>query len=181
MDTGNRKNIELARRILAAETVKIEEILGEETGPTAAAGVEEGYAAALFKLAMRLKKEGEFGYAHKILNWARKISVTDPALRFRLRQQQALCIYKDPLLPLGQRLDWALEVLGQEEDLRSTQNPETLGLAGAIYKRKWEADGQKQNLEQSLAYFLRGYEAGPENDNGYTAINAAYILDLLSR
>ena len=38
-----------------------------------------------------------------------------------------------------------------------TQDTETLGLAGAIFKRKWEADGKRQNLERSLFYYLKGY------------------------
>jgi len=37
-----------------------------------------------------------------------------------------------------------------------------LGLAGAIYKRRWELDNQSANLERSLFYYRRGYEAaGP--------------------
>jgi predicted acylesterase/phospholipase RssA len=84
-------------------------------------------------------------------------------------------------LPLAERLDHALEILGaEEEDLRTTRNQETLGLAGAIYKRKWEVDSQKPHLERSLAYYLRGYQEGPEFDNGYTGVNAAYLLDLLA-
>ncbi|MGH8677131.1 MAG: patatin-like phospholipase family protein, partial [Burkholderiales bacterium] len=52
--------------------------------------------------------------------------------------------------------------------------------AGAISKGKWEAFGQKQYLERSLAYYLRGYQAGAAADCGYTGINAAYVLDLLA-
>ncbi|MHC4623107.1 MAG: hypothetical protein ACYS4W_04320, partial [Planctomycetota bacterium] len=36
------------------------------------------------------------------------------------------------------RLDLALEILQECENLGETEDQETLGLAGAIFKRKWE-------------------------------------------
>jgi tetratricopeptide (TPR) repeat protein len=36
------------------------------------------------------------------------------------------------------------------------------------------------DLEQALIYYERGFKAGIEGDDSYTAINAAYILDLLA-
>ena len=53
-------------------------------------------------------------------------------------------------------------------------------MIAAVYKQRWEIDNQREHLEQSLIYYLRGYEQGPRNDQGYTAINAAYILDRLA-
>ena len=79
-----------------------------------------------------------------------------------------------------QALDQAIEILEKAFDLAKTKDQETLGLAGAIYKRKWETDGIKVHLELSLIYYNRGYKQGIEGDKGYTAINAAYILDLLA-
>ena len=42
----------------------------------------------------------------------------------------------------------------------------------------------KQHLERSLAYYLRGFELTKEKgwaeDQGYNAINAAFVLDLLA-
>src|SRR5262249_2500276 len=92
----------------------------------------------------------------------------------------ALCTYKDPDLPADQRLDKALQILRTDTRLAITSSQETLGLAGAIFKRKWEIDGQRENLERSLAYYKRGYEQGILNDDGYTAINTAFIMDLLA-
>jgi len=133
-----------------------------------------------FELAKKLKATGEFGYARKLLARARKVFIQDPVFRIILRQQHALCTYKDPNLTLNDRLDRALEILSEEEDLTTTRNQETLGLAGAIHKRKWEADSQKQNLERSLAFYLRGYDEDPTYDFGYTGINAAFVLDKLA-
>jgi predicted acylesterase/phospholipase RssA len=136
----------------------------------------------ILPLAKTLQGQRHFGYARRILAIARK----DPhakdveGLPLKLAQLHALCTYKDPDLPADSRLDRALDILESIEDLKATKNQETLGIAGAIYKRKWEVDSQKQHLERSLAFYLRGYDLGIKSDNGYTGINAAFVLDLLS-
>ncbi len=138
--------------------------------------------AEILDLAMRLKDAREFGYARRILARARRSPALseDPALRLKIYQQSSLCTYKDSDLPVDRRLDRALEILREIEDFSRTRDQETLGLVGAIYKRKWEVDSQKPQLERSLFYYLRGYAEGVEGDQGYTGINAAYILDLLA-
>lgn len=137
----------------------------------------------MLELAKLLKEEKQYGLARRLLARARldsKLS-DDPKLRLAVYQQSALCTYKDPDLQADARLDRALEILRQScEDLNSTTDQETLGITGAIYKRKWEVDNQKLQLERSLNYYLRGYKQGPEKDQGYTGINAAYVLDLLA-
>src|SRR5262249_29248811 len=95
-------------------------------------------------------------------------------------QQHALCTYKDPDLPDWDKFDRAIETLAQCEDLKSTTNQETLGIAGAIYKYKWQAFGQRHDIETSLQYYLRGYQQGIKGDFAYSAINAAFVLDLIS-
>jgi predicted acylesterase/phospholipase RssA/MinD-like ATPase involved in chromosome partitioning or flagellar assembly len=138
---------------------------------------------AMFQLAKRLKEEREFGLARRLLARARIEPglASDPKLRLQVFQQSALCTYKDPDLPADARLDRALEILSQSsEDINTTTDQETLGLTGSIYKRKWEVDNQKEQLERSLNYYLRGHLQGPANDQGYNGINAAYVLDLLA-
>ncbi|MCI0434163.1 MAG: patatin-like phospholipase family protein [Gemmatimonadetes bacterium] len=134
----------------------------------------------LFALAMRLKKQSRFGYARKLIGRARRERIDEPELRTKYRQQHALCTYKDRDLPADSRHRLALEILEDGEDLRTTRDPETLGIAGAICKRMWEADSQKDNLERSLSYYYRGYLNGVEHDQGYTGINAAFVMDLLA-
>jgi predicted acylesterase/phospholipase RssA len=138
--------------------------------------------AAMLELAKRLKEQKAIGYARRLLARARVDEAIDddPKLRLKIYQESALCTYKDPDLPVDMRLDRALEILRKVEDLSETKNQETLGLTGAIYKRKWEVDNQKQHLERALLYYERGYEQGPAWDQGYTAINAAFVLDLLA-
>ena len=136
----------------------------------------------ILELTRGLKREKAFGYARKLLGLARESldQETDAQIKLKLAQQHALCTYKDPDLPISDRLDRALRILDAADALRETKNQETLGLAGAIFKRKWEVDGQKQTLERSLSYYERGYQEGPVNDCGYTGLNAAYVLDLLA-
>ncbi len=136
-----------------------------------------GDAPQLFKLAMELKGRNLFGAARRVLARARRV---DADQDLKLIQQHALCTYKDPNVPAYRALDEALHILARDADLARTEDPETLGLAGAIFKRKWRTDGDKQHLESSLAYDLRGYEDGTPSERGYTGINAAFVLDLLA-
>jgi predicted acylesterase/phospholipase RssA len=140
-------------------------------------------AVVVRRLVKSLQKESRFDLARGLLVKIRETGEADPWFR----RQQAVCTYKDEDLPLARRLDQALEVLRDGEDLRTTTSQEALGIAGAIFKRKWEVDTQKGHLERALVYYRRGYEqgiAGPtadgELDEGYTAINTAFLLDLLA-
>ncbi len=134
-------------------------------------------AEELRKHVKELKSVLEYGLARKILERASKESPED----VWVRQQLALCTYKDEeLLPLA-RFSKALNIL-EELGLRDSDkaDAETLGLGGAIYKQKWKYDGQIENLYQSLAFYRTGYERYHEKDKGYCGVNAAYILDLLA-
>jgi predicted acylesterase/phospholipase RssA len=117
-----------------------------------------------------------FDLARTILAKTLEKHFQDPKDKVRVTQKLALCTYKDLELPARQRLDDALNILEKLE----TKDQETLGLMGSIHKKFWELDGQKLHLERSAAYYRRGYEQGPAGDNGYTGINAAYVLDLLA-
>lgn len=145
---------------------------------------EGGDPVELLALARELKRRSLFGAARRLLARARRqdLGTLDPATRVLLVQQHALCTYKDPDLPAYRALDDALKILNDDAELASTRDPETLGLAGAIFKRKWQTDGSKQHLETALAYYLRGWAGDPElGDVTYPGINAAYILDQLAQ
>jgi predicted acylesterase/phospholipase RssA len=135
----------------------------------------------MFQLAKTLKGDQEFGYARRLFGRARSDAASNvEPLRTRLRQQHALCTYKDPDLAAELRFQRAITILGEAGDLPTTVDQETLGIAGAIYKYRWEAFAQRRDLEVSLHYYYRGWKQGIERDLGYTGINAAYILDLLA-
>lgn len=135
--------------------------------------------AEALHLARGLKNQHRFRAARNVLARICKQDV-EPQFKLKLAQTHALCTYKDPDLPTDAKLDRALSLLQEADNLTDTTDQETLGLAGAIFKNKWETDANSQHLERALAYYLRGYYVGPMNDQGYTGINAAFILDLLT-
>ncbi|MCI0488991.1 MAG: patatin-like phospholipase family protein [Blastocatellia bacterium] len=161
LEQRKKENIERAKRVLQGADLPL---------------------ADLKDLAKKLKDDRSFGYAWRILARARRKpeAEVDRALALELAQQQALCTYKDPDLPTDQKLDRAFEILYKADDLKTTTDQETLGLAGAIQKRRWEMDGQKQHMERALSFYRRGYQQGVRKDYGYTAINTAFVLDLLA-
>jgi predicted acylesterase/phospholipase RssA len=136
----------------------------------------------LYRLAEDLyRKENQFGYARKLMAKLRiEGDEVDDNKKLKLAQKHALLTYKDPDLPNDVKFTRALEILRKDAKLATTYNQETLGLAGAIYKRRWESEGQKTHLNRSFAYYNKGYEQGVAKDLGYTAINAAYVLDLIA-
>ena len=142
---------------------------------------ETALPADLLDLVKALKEETKFSYARRVLARARRHKDIDKQpKRLKIFQESALCTYKDEDLPADERLDSAFRILGAVENFDTTTNQETLGLLGSIHKRKWEIDNQRENLERSLYYYTRGYDIGPKTDQGYTGINAAFVLDRLA-
>lgn len=93
-----------------------------------------------------------------------------------LRQQAALHTYKSkaPSEPLAlMRAQLLLEPLGAEK----SNDPETLGLSGAIYKRLWGHNGDKATLDQAIHFYEKGFELRGDYYNGE---NAAVCLEIRS-
>ena len=160
--------------------------------------VPGGDAKRILKVAKELNKHDEFGYAWRILAKALTLpGIQNEPEYVEIVQRTALATYKDVNLPLEKRLDDALTILTRRAGLtdgdgRITSNDrETLGLAGAIWKRKWEADNRREHLEESFRFYERAYKEEPakeladrgytgvNTDQGYAAINAAYVSDML--
>ena len=89
-------------------------------------------------------------------------------------QRLVLATYKSKLPSHLEALKEALIILKVLKPETST-DPETLGLAGAIYKRLWEKQGNESDLDQSIYYYEKGFQI--ENDY-YNGINAAYLLNV---
>jgi len=144
-------------------------------------------ADELKALLKALKAGFHFKPARTLLAMARE---RDPGNLF-VAQQLALCTYKDEDLPPDIRFRRALDVL-EEIGLREPDEfaaryaeakcslTETLALGGAVYKRRFEFDGQLDHLHQALGYYRAAWDTDPEQDLGYGGINAAYILDLIA-
>ena len=109
-------------------------------------------------LAKALKGAGDFGLARELLATAQEKPPTDATLRRKLAQEHALCTYKDPDLPMKSKLDDALTILKEGDDLETTEDQETLGLVGAVQKRMWELGTRRTDRH----LYLVGLRAGRE-------------------
>ncbi len=144
------------------------------------AGRRKPSASEALKYSGALKGENRFDLARRVLA-AADLTGADPKVIVKIRQQIANCTYKDEDVQMPHRFYQALDVLRKDCDLDAPDNTntETLGLGGAIYKRMWEYGGQREHLEKSLAYYYKAYALAPKDD-GYVAINTAFVLDLLA-
>jgi hypothetical protein len=89
-------------------------------------------------------------------------------------QQLALATYKSQQPTIEAALLKARDML-RELSPGSTNDPETLGLWGAIHKRLWEINHQAEDLDQAIAVCERGFHLKQDHYNG---INLAHLLDM---
>jgi predicted acylesterase/phospholipase RssA len=142
-----------------------------------------------------LERLDQFAYAAEVLlfKMSREEQPPDPKLSFQQQQRLIKYIYKDHSLPSAYKFTAAFDKLKLVCDLNTTEHCELLGLAGAIFKRKWQYDHLLKNLEVSRHYYKRGYEVWIKyfdkshdkefahcNDNGWAAINYAFTCELLA-
>ncbi|MGA2135998.1 MAG: patatin-like phospholipase family protein [Bryobacteraceae bacterium] len=135
----------------------------------------------------RLKEQDELSLARAVLERLRTkdTSLSDgiPAKsRAELCRQHAEITSKDPELNSGVRHDRALKILMDGFDFDSTTldgDAETMGIAGGIYKRRWNDLGQLKDLLQAGKCYERGARA-PLGDDAYPHINCAFMEDLLA-
>jgi len=146
-------------------------------------------------LAKELRSAGRYHYAGELYGLLLK-GGGDATQRKIWNKHLAFCIYKDPDQPASSKFDAALHYLRQAVPLESTRDAEYLGTAGAIYKRKWQYDNHFQNLIFSEHYYREGYlswqkrngdlgnvlpgDVEGKDDRGYTAINYAFVADLIA-
>ena len=107
-----------------------------------------------------LTRKSAFGYALQVLERAAQAPGSNAAGEHLWREQQrALCTYKNASLQDDARLQQALEILrGIGLDDPRCDDPETLGLGGAVYKRLWQITRTLRDLQRALRYYRRGYD-----------------------
>jgi tetratricopeptide (TPR) repeat protein len=86
----------------------------------------------------------------------------------------ALATYKSKQPDVKSALDAAKKLLEPLQPA-STNDPETLGLWGAIHKRLWDIAAQRTDLDESISAYSRGYFL---KQDFYTGINRAYLLNV---
>jgi hypothetical protein len=93
-----------------------------------------------------------------------------------LRQQCALHIYKAELPSETMALISANTLLEPLKPITSN-DPETLGISGAIHKRLWKLTGDIETLNTAITLYSRGFDVRGDYYNGE---NAATCLDIRS-
>ena len=92
-------------------------------------------------------------------------------------QRLALAVYKSQQPDARSALLAARAVLVPLKP-ETCNNPETLGLWGAIHKRLWELNPEPALLDTGITAYARGFALKQDH---YTGINFAFLLDLRAR
>lgn len=90
-------------------------------------------------------------------------------------QQHALAKYKSKSPTEVSSLTDALKIIEKLDPDNETNDPETLGLAGAIYKRMWHATKDAEYLKRAIHYYGKGFKIRRDYYNGE---NYALCLNL---
>jgi len=145
-----------------AALAEVKDIVGEDN-PSAKLMLD----AALEKI-----NASDFAAARTLLEQVSKLRSKDSFVL----QQLALATYKSKQPSVVEALKAARSIL-LELKPESTNNPETLGLWGAIHKRLWEECKDPQCLNESISALERGFYLKQDYYNG---INLAYLLNVRS-
>jgi hypothetical protein len=89
-------------------------------------------------------------------------------------QRLALAIYKDAKPTARAALEAARELLTRLHP-ESSNDPETLGLWGAVHKRLWYEAGDRAHLDAAILAYERGFFLRQDYYNG---INLAFLLNV---
>ena len=120
-----------------------------------------------------------FHQARRAANWAgakmalEQLKTKLPGDPFIL-QQLALVTYKGALPDSKSALAEAQNILSELHP-QTTNDPETLGLWGALHKRLWELDGKPEDLDESIRSYGKGFYLKGDHYNG---INYAFMLNV---
>lgn len=133
---------------------------------------ESDSLSTITKNAKKALNYNDFSTAIELLNHAKIIDSNNDYII----QNLALATYKNKQPSRKDALISALEIINKL-DLANTTDPETLGIAGAIYKRLWSEDENMDYLSSSIDYYKKGFYI--KNDY-YNGINLAFVLNVRS-
>lgn len=93
-------------------------------------------------------------------------------------QQQALAIYKSKSPSEYTALTDALRIIEKLAPNGESNDPETLGLMGAIYKRMWLLNSDIELLKRAMEFYEKGFQISGDS---YTGENYALCLNLIAK
>lgn len=127
-------------------------------------------AGALLEKARAAMAKDDFATARDLLAAIRLIRPNDDYVR----QQLALATYKSKQPTPEAALVEAQKILGELQP-NDSNDPETLGLWGAVHKRLWDLKRGRKDLDASIDAYGRGYYLKSDYYNG---INLAFVLSI---
>lgn len=125
---------------------------------------DENTIYSLRTKAEQLRKEKKYVEAEKV--WKRLREKVGDEKYFI--QQQALCRYKSESPSKIKALTDALTIIS---DIRNSDDAETLGITGAIYKRLWEMTHDLSMLDDAIKYYSKGWMVLKDYYNGENYAN----------
>ncbi len=134
---------------------------------------KEKHIFAIVEKAKKCMSESNFEEAKKF--W-KKATEKIPSESYFI-QQYALSIYKSKQPTELSALSDALKVIESLEPDGDTNDPETLGITGAIYKRMWVLNNDREYLRRAIKYYEKGFKL--RNDY-YTGENYALCLNMMA-
>ena len=126
-------------------------------------------AKQLLDLARQAMAQDNFGTAKPLFEAILQMRPNDEYIT----QQLALATYKHKQPDAKTALLRAHEIL-QALNPETTNDPETLGLWGAIHKKLWELEHDRKFLDEAITAYERGFYLKQDYYNG---INVAYLMN----
>jgi hypothetical protein len=172
-----RREVEQAMQQAADAAAQASEASRATTPP----GADDETLATLITQGERAIQENRFDAAKALfaaaLQLGRPAGAAEGAALLQdpyLRQRLVLATYKAKQPDEPAALDEAFRLLAPLKPERSN-DPETVGLAGAIEKRLFDNNRGAEHLDRAIRYNGRGYCL---RDDWYNGINLAYLLTL---
>ncbi len=128
-------------------------------------------AKTLLDQARKALAAGRFGAARELLEQSRELRPNDVSTI----QELVLATYKAAQPDAATALETARTLIVEHLNPHTTNDPETLGLWGAIHKRRWELTKIRAELDISIAAYERGFYLKQDYYNG---INLAFLLNI---
>ncbi|MBK6356655.1 MAG: DUF4071 domain-containing protein [Betaproteobacteria bacterium] len=128
---------------------------------------------ALAKINPPAGEASDFAGARALLQKVSELRPNDPFVT----QQLVVATYKSKQPDAESALLDARNIMEKSLDPASTNDPETLGLWGAIHKRLWELHARPADLNAAVDGYERGFSL---RRDWYNGINYAFLLDLRS-
>lgn len=130
-------------------------------------------AKGLLDKARQAMTDGRFVAARELLKLVHELRPHDDYVI----QQFALATYKSKDPNPAAALEDARRILLEKLNPETTNDPETLGLWGAVHKRMWDRTRDASDLDESIAGYERGFYLKQDYYNG---INLAFLFNVRS-